>query len=210
MEISMSGLWQMTVFAFFLGIGLGALYDVFRITRVMAGVEYSGIGKKSTDKLYSIKYPLIGKLSKKEGSVRGKFLDLFVCIGDVFFCIIFGAVFCIFLYYSNDGIFRWQAMAAVFSGFFLYYKTVGALVIYFAEIICIFLKIIVKILLYTIAFPFKIMYNISVKVSKAVLGVPIRWIIKKMRLGYALHKLKKLLATSSLGFIQKILKGQGG
>ncbi|MBE6538988.1 MAG: hypothetical protein E7671_05950 [Ruminococcaceae bacterium] len=210
MEISMSALWRMITFAFLLGIGFGVLYDVFRITRVMAGVEYAGIGKKSTDRLYSIKYPFIGKLEKKEGKIRKRFLHLFVGIGDIIFCLIIGVAFSIFLYYSNDGIFRWQAAAAGFLGFFLYYRTLGTLVIYFAEIICIFLKIIIKILLYAIAFPFRIMYNILVKVSKAVLGVPVAWILKKIRLKNTEHTLKTLLATSSSGFIEKYLKGQGG
>ena len=199
---------KMTLWALFLGIAFGAFYDVIRISRVMLGVSY-GAAKRSTEFLYSRKYPLIGMLIKKDSPFKERALNIIVALGDILFCLLTGAAFCIFLYYTNDGIFRWQALAAVFLGFFIYYKTIGVLVISFAEIICIFLKIITKIFLYAIAIPFKIMYNILVKVSKAVFGVPARLVLKRFRLVITDHKMKKLIADSADGFLEGFMKGQG-
>ncbi len=140
MEISMTALSEMFAMAFLLGAGFGALYDILRITRVMLGVSY-GISSKSTDFFYSRTYPLIGKIEKRESKAKQNILNIIIAIEDVLFCTVIGAVFCVFLYYTNDGIFRLGALIAVFIGFFIYYRTIGTIILYFAEIISIFLKI---------------------------------------------------------------------
>ncbi|MBQ8207736.1 MAG: hypothetical protein IJZ89_03270 [Clostridia bacterium] len=204
MEISMMSLARMTLLAFALGLCLGALYDVFRITRVMFGVSYGG---KSADHLYSREYPLIGKLKRKKSLVHRRFLDIIIAVGDVFFCLIAGSAFSVFIYYTNDGIFRFQAFAAAVFGFFVYYKTLVSIIIFFAEIICICLKIITKIFLYTIAFPFKIMYNIFITLVRKVFGIPFRWISFRLRLILTDRRMKALMADASSGFLKKYLKG---
>ncbi|MEE0970514.1 MAG: spore cortex biosynthesis protein YabQ [Clostridia bacterium] len=207
MEVSMIVLGKMTLWAFFLGIAFGIFYDVIRITRVMLGVTY-GTAKGSAEFLYSRTYPLIGQIIRKESKAKEKLLTFIVAAGDVIFCTVMGASFCIFLYYTNDGIFRWQAVAATAIGFFVYYKTIGAIILYFAEIISIFLKILTKILLYAIAFPFRIMYNIVIRMLKAVFGKPFEWCRIKFLHRTTKAKMKKLQLSSATGFLEDYLKGQ--
>ncbi len=202
-EISTAVLGKMCLYAFILGVAFGILYDVIRITRIILGVRY-GFAQKSAEFLYSRKYPLIGIYKPGNGQIKKTLLDITVFIGDVIYCIAVGSVFCIFMYYSNDGIFRWQALAFVLLGFFVYYKTFGALIMYFAEIIGIFLKILTKILLYTIAIPFKIMYNIVI----GLFGVPVIWCVRcAMRIVTDI-KMKRILSASHRGFTDKFLKGR--
>lgn len=179
MEISMLSLAKMTLYALFLGVGFGLLYDVIRISRVMIGVRYVGIGSLP-EKLYEKKWPLLGVLPKREGAVKRTFTDIFVFFGDVLYCTIIGVCFCIFIYYANNGIFRIQSLAASIFGFFCYYQTVGKVLITFAEYICFFTKVFVKILIFAIAFPFKMLYNIFVKVSKKLFANKIRALREKI------------------------------
>lgn len=200
----MLSLGKMVLYAFFLGVGFGFLYDVFRITRVVVGVEYLGVAKKSTDYLYSRTYPLIGKIERRENKAKKYFLDIFVGVGDIIYCLLVGVAFCIFLYYSNDGIFRWHSLAAAVCGFFVYYKTLGAILITFAEIICIFLKIISKILLFAIAFPFKFMYNIIISILKFLFRPISKAFVLRYRRIVTQHKMKILLVKAKSGFLEKI------
>lgn len=205
MAVSMTVIARMTLYAFFLGIALGAFYDLVRISRVLAGVSYGG---KSAERFYEKKYPLIGKLKRKKGALRKGFTEIFVAVGDILFFTFAGIVFAVFIYYTNDGIFRFHALFASALGFLLYHGTLGVIIISFAEIISIFLKIFIKIFLYAIAFPFKIMYNITIKLVKRVFGVPYAWFSRKARLFATERRLKILRRKASFGFLEKFLKGQ--
>ncbi len=207
MEISMLALAQMTLRAFFLGIAFGALYDIFRITRVAAGVRYKGIALEKAEKLYLKEFPLIGSIKRRENAVGKKILNLYIALGDIVYCSLIGAALCIFFYYTNDGIIRWQGVAAIALGFFLYHITVGAVVISFAEIIYIFLKIIIKFLLFAIAFPFRIMYNIFIRGIKVIYGVTLKRILVKIHRRSSQLEMKRLLLEADSGFLQNFLKG---
>lgn len=202
---SMSALATMTLYAFFLGIVFGVIYDVFRISRAFMGVSYGG---KSAAYLYEREYPLIGKLVLGQGKLKKGIIFVAVVLGDVLFFSVCGLMFAVFIYYTNDGIFRFSALVAVFIGFFTYYITIGRLVIAFAEIICIFLKIITKIFLFAIAFPFKIMYNILIKLYNRLFGIPLERLLLKIRRKVTKRKMKVMLKQASNGFLQNFKKGQ--
>lgn len=202
---SMSALSAMTLYALILGIAFGALYDVIRISRVFLGVSYGG---RSASYLYEKEYPLIGKLEKGQGKLKKGFLTTAVIFGDIIYFTVCGAIFTVFIYYTNDGIFRFSALAAVFFGFFAYYMTFGRLVIAFAEIICIFLKIITKIFLFAIAFPFKIMYNILVKLYNRLFGIPLMRFLLKIRRKSTERNMKSIMMQATDGFLKNFTKGQ--
>ena len=202
---SMPALAAMTLYAFFLGIAFGVLYDAFRISRVFLGVSYGG---KSASYLYEKEYPLIGKLKKGQGKLKKGFLITAVIFGDIIYFTVCGLIFSVFIYYTNDGIFRFGALVAVFCGFFAYYMAFGRLVIAFAEIICIFLKIITKIFLFAIAFPFKIMYNILIRLYNRLFGIPLMRFLLKIRLKATERKMKSIMIEAADGFLKKFTKGQ--
>lgn len=205
MYITTLSLAKMTFYAFLLGAFLGVIYDVVRITRVTVGVRYGGFAERSTDKLYEINYPLIGKQEKAEkGKLGSKMTAVFVFFGDLFFFSACGAVFCIFLYYTDSGMFRWQALAAAVLGFLVYYKTVGTLVISFAEFICFFVKIFVRILLKSIEIPIRFMYNIIVKVSKAVYSVTLARVVKRYRRRKTYAAMRRMLAAADVNYFEGV------
>ncbi len=205
MVASMSALAIMTLYALFLGVSFGVIYDVFRISRAFLGVSYGG---KSAAYLYEKEYPLIGKLEIKQSKFKSGFLNVAIIFGDILFFTVCGLIFAIFIYYANDGIFRFQALASIFVGFFAYYMTFGRLVIAFAEIICIFLKIITKIFLFAIAFPFKIMYNILVKLYNRLFAITFARILLKIRHRSTERKMNAILKQASNGFLENFMKGQ--
>lgn len=168
MYISLGLLARMTLYAFFLGIAFGAVYDVVRITRVMLGVRYGG-RMRSADALLEKNYPLIGRVQRKNGGRLCAFLrNAYVFVSDLVYFTAAGVVFCVFIYYTDSGIFRWQAPAALALGFFVYYRTIGVAVISFAEVVCAAIKIFVKISVKAIAIPIMFMYNIVAAVSKKI------------------------------------------
>lgn len=202
---SMSALAAMILYAFFLGVAFGVLYDVFRISRAFLGVSYGG---KSAAYLYEKEYPLIGKLENKQGKLKRGILLTAVIFGDLIYFTICGLIFAIFIYYANDGIFRIGALMAVGGGFFAYYITVGRLIIAFAEIICIFLKIITKIFLFAIAFPLKIMYNIFIKLYNRLFAITVGRFLLKIHRKSSERRMKVMLKQASGGFLENFMKGQ--
>ena len=198
---SMSALAAMILYAFFLGIAFGTLYDAFRISRVFLGVSYGG---KSAMYLYEKEYPLIGKLQNKQGKLKKGFLMTAIISGDIIYFTACGLIFSVFIYYTNDGIFRFGALAAVLGGFFAYYLTFGRLIISFAEIICIFLKIFTKIFLFAIAFPFKIMYNILDKLYNRLFGIPFKRFLLKIRQKSTERKMKIIMEQAADGFLKNL------
>ena len=177
MEVSIDVILKMTLYAFFLGLTIGVLYDLIRISRMMIGISYSREERGPIARLYSIEYPVIGRLTRTKSDGNSLFSYLYVGVGDVLFCLLSGSLFCVFLYLFNDGIFRWQAFVFCALGFFAYYNTLGKIVIYFAEFFVIFLRILTKFLAFAIAFPFKIVYNIGIKVVRPIFLPFAAWIV---------------------------------
>lgn len=202
---TMSALLKMSGMAFVFGIFLGVIYDIIRISRAFVGISYNG---KSADKLYQIEYPLIGRLKKSDRRKGRVFYDIYIAVGDFFYCFFVGVASCIFLYYTNNGMIRLPAVLMAFAGFSLYYKTVGRIVVDLAEILCIFLKIITKILVFAIAFPLKVMYNILMLGMKRLFGVPLNALLAAFRAVNTRKKLKVIQNEATLGFVEKYLKGQ--
>ena len=110
-------MWEQTVPALFGlaltgGILCGVFWDISKIIRIFLGIS---------------DFPDINGKYKK----RIDFVFLFV--QDVFFCMIFGCVLCVVMYYGNEGRLRALAPVGMLLGFWAYRQTLGALVIMTAE-----------------------------------------------------------------------------
>lgn len=180
MTLSMAALAYMTFYAFILGLFFGLFYDIIRIVRIMCGVRIGNI-TKGAEHLYSLKYPLIGTITRKEGKIKKGFGFSVIFFTDIFFCISTALMFCVFTYYTNNGTFRFAAFAAVCGGFYLEHITAGRIIMSFSEIIDAALKIFIKISIFTIAIPFKIVYNILVIVYRNTVGLLISTINCKIQ-----------------------------
>ena len=148
-------------------------------------------------------------LGRRESKIKDGVVCALVCIGDVLFSLLAGALFCVFLYFFNDGIFRWQALVFCVFGFFVYYNTVGRLVISLAEFFVIFLRILTKFLAFSIAFPFKMVYNIIIKVAWCIIMPPLNKIKRRSRVRNTRKRLDMLSAEAASGFIEFYMKGRG-
>ena len=96
-----------------LGFCLGIVYDFVRFLRLIFGFTVaSPFGKKGIT-------PYIGWL--------------FVAVSDLFVMLVFAACMAAFFFLTGDGRMRWYGLLGAFSGFKIYYHTVGRLFIRLAE-----------------------------------------------------------------------------
>lgn len=106
------------------GIGLGAVYDVFRIIRCAFFVFSSENGEKR----------------QKNGKNQAFFETFLQLILDLLFSIVYTIVIVLLVYYLNNGAVRLYILCLAVIGFFAYYFTVGRLVMRISDAIIRFTK----------------------------------------------------------------------
>lgn len=116
----MNALAAMAAASVFVGIMLGAVYDVIRFSRAVLGVDVGNPFKKR----------------KRFAVMR----YLLVVLGDIMFFMIAAAVMSVFFFITGDGRMRGHALFGAFLGFLFYYHTVGRLFISSVEYIVSFLR----------------------------------------------------------------------
>ena len=84
MAISQASLAWLYVYAIVLGVILGAIYDLLRISRVFFGAHYSRRGIK---RLQGVRLPLLKERVKKK---KKRALGVIVFFEDLFFCVFCG------------------------------------------------------------------------------------------------------------------------
>lgn len=137
---------QITLYALVLGLFFGVLYDVLRITRMLAGI--TPVHVKHISWIGRLPVRRIGKIGKGPLSQL-----LFVHLLDIIYGLCTGACFCIFLYALNNGRFRWYLLLGCALGFLAYYFSVGKLVLYLSGYIVAFLRGIIGCILYLLTQP---------------------------------------------------------
>lgn len=131
------------------GLLVGMIYDVIRILRVALGISrYTAAASAPAFRPRFLK----PKEKKKAGHSR-VFSFLFLAIFDFFFCVIVGILLSVLLFYRNDGEFRGFVIVGVAVGFFVYYQTVGKLVIRGSEYVIFALRNAVLYLAYYTSWP---------------------------------------------------------
>ncbi len=150
MEGALSSQISALLFAFLFGVGIGALYDLYRVF----GVLFSLLTPQTSHRLPE-RLPLLpsGWLVSRSGRVglRARGVLLFFC--DTLFALAAGSLFVIFLYVENDGVFRFYLLAGAALTFFLYLQTVGKLVFRVAGVLALYLHIALLYLAYFLALP---------------------------------------------------------
>ena len=154
MNISQTALAWLYLYAWLLGLGLGAFYDLFRITRVFLGVHYS---RRAASRLQSIRLPYLRPWRKREES---RLLGIVVFLEDLLFCIIAGISLVLLFYEANDGKFRFLALLCAAAGFLTYRGTLGRLVMMFSEIIAFAIDAAIRYAAFFIALPFRMLYRL--------------------------------------------------
>ena len=178
MELSQSSLAWLYLCAFLLGIGLGAFYDIFRITRVFLGVHYS---RRAANRLTEIQLPLL-KPRKKRGESRA--LGMIVFLEDLLFCLLTGIAFILLFYELNHGKFRLIAVICAGTGFLLYRGTIGRLVMLFSELIAFVLESAVRYAVFFLIYPARLLIGFVRKRTQIMIAASVRKKKKRRRKHY--------------------------
>lgn len=140
---------QLWLYAFLLGVGLGAVYDVFRITRVFLGVSYT---KAATERLQSIRLPYLSSRPPRRPS---RILGVVVFFEDFLFALIGGVSIILLFYQVNNGKIRFPAFFLAALGFFLYRITIGRVIMLASQAIAFGIEILVRYAIFFIMLPFR-------------------------------------------------------
>ena len=188
MNISMTELLLTSFRAVLLGVAVGALYDVFRIIRIVFGTGTSSGEPSRFSRIYS---KGVRDLFSRH---RGKIFDIsFTAVTDVAFCICAAVMFILFLYAFNHGVFRWFILLSLLIGFRLYYLSFGRAVIKLSKTMSDILKLIVNVSLYIIYFPLTQVLSLIVrKVFAPIFGNIKKCIDKRRRRRYTLYSIDRL------------------
>ena len=172
MGVSQSALGVLYLYAFFLGVLLGAVYDVLRITRVFLGVHYS---YRMADRLRNLRLPLLPSCAKRRES---RALGIVVFVEDLLFCLLAGVLLVLLFYEKNHGIFRFPVFLCAGGGFLLYRVTVGRGVMLFSQVIAFGIECAVRYLLFFLAYPWIRLMRMGKRLLQKLIAV---WKEKRKR-----------------------------
>ncbi len=140
---------QLWLYAFLLGVGLGAVYDAFRITRVFLGVSYT---KAASERLQRIRLPYLAPRPPRRTS---RVLGAVVFFEDLLFALIGGVAMILLFYQINNGKIRFPAFFLAALGFFLYRITLGRVVMLASQAIAFGIEVLVRYAVFFITLPFR-------------------------------------------------------
>ena len=198
MEISQVALARLYWIAILVGVGLAALYDALRITRVFLGVQYS---TRSTKWLYQISLPLLKP--RKKGK-ENPFLGTVIFFEDFFFGIFCGISMILLFYEANNGNIRWLAILCTCGGFFAYRNTVGRVVMLFSEVIAFAIGTAFRYLFYFLISPFRWIAKRLYRLANAVYVNCRNAIRKKERIRYTASERVKFAQAFDQAFGQDV------
>ena len=152
MEVSM---WEQAgnlLYAVWFGAICGILYDILRIVRVLHGVRYPG---RFSSWLSRLRLPFLpeGYASPRPTRYGKRVQSLLIFLGDFLYLLLVGMLFSVFIYWQNDGVFRFYMLFGATIGYMAYYFTVGRLVLASAEAVAAFLRILLAYLVMLVRIP---------------------------------------------------------
>ena len=157
MEVSMVRQSLILLYSLIIGCGLGMVYDIIRIHRVMLGVEYA---HRTVRMLKTIRLPLIDARKRPPSPLRRKIRagmrlcsDVIIFLQYIMFFVFAGVVVTVFIYHANYGQIRWFALFGLMVGFFVYYNTLGRIVMLCSEFIAFFIRAMLSYVWYFIYVP---------------------------------------------------------
>ena len=135
------------------GLGLGAVYDVLRILRILCGDRVKG-----------------RKAEQGSKPTRPWLLSVLLFWEDVIFCLIAVAALILLCYYTNDGQLRAPAAVGMAGGFFVYLQTVGRMTVRLAEGLAMLLRRFLGICLGVLLLPLKGLWHLATFLWSLTLG----------------------------------------
>ena len=201
MAISPILLLWLLVSSFLFGAAVGALNDVFRLSRVLLGVRYSA---RRWEKLYRTPLPFLKRSlrSPSDTPVARRLLPILIFAQDVLLFVFAGVGTAVLNYYFNHGRFRFYTVLAVLAGFLLYYLTVGKLVMLLSEPIAFFVRACVCLTVFLIFRPFVIFFEFLGKSIKKIGENIQKTIANRRKKVYNIGKRKEVMRQAKQGFLE--------
>ena len=164
MEISQITLAKLLLYAFLLGLAVGALYDAGRLLRILLGVERSdGFGSR----IYEWKLPIC-KRPMRSGEGRRVSRALVINICD-FLCVIAATLGILILSYAyNSGRVRFFTLLGATVGFFLYRAFLSKILMLSCRPIVLLARYLLLSFLAIFCAPFAKMYRFVLKYIKKI------------------------------------------
>lgn len=153
--------------SFLCGAFLGAVYDFFRISRILLGITISY--PKSADRLYRISYPVIGKISVRSVA-SGRAAGVLLFFSDILFSLIAASSVLVVTFFRNDGKIRAECLFITAVGFLLYYVSIGRLTMLFSSYIAFLIRLLSAYVKFVIMLPLRIIYGIVKKMILCLCG----------------------------------------
>lgn len=156
-----------TLFSIILGVFIGLIYDMFKILRILSGLDFS---KKVHNKILKLKLPLIKQIiAVKNNKFNHTMRSILYLIWDLLFFITIIPIVQIFVYATSSGIARWYIFAGGFLGFVLYYYTLSKLISPLYEYLLLTIRIIFAYGIYFIKLPLKkLFYIVKANLNKKI------------------------------------------
>ncbi len=168
------------VYATAAGFCLGGVYDVLRIIRILCGDP-------------------IGSSAAPSGK-RSIPLTILLFIEDVVFSIIASVTLILLLYYTNDGQLRAPAVIGMACGFFVYYHTVGRLVIRCAAAIVRWIKRACRMLWRVVTWPFVQLFKLLCTLMRFVWRKTAGKLVERRKDAQTDKRIRALIGSASSGF----------
>lgn len=153
LETSMEKLFVNLLYSVALGFLIGIIYDIFRIFKITLGA-FGAERKKHFNSLYD---KGIKRVIKSNGGKVYSYIITAFC--DVMFFLLFAAVFSVFLFAFNYGIFRWFLLIGCIIGFRLYYISLGKAVITVSELAADFITLVLNCFLSLVLLPLNYLFE---------------------------------------------------
>ncbi len=206
MWFSISEHFSVTFYSFIMGIVLGLLYDFFKLTRILLGINsYSAIAKR----LQRVKLPLV-KISFKTGrkNQTDAVITVLMFFGDIIYALICGCIYSLFLFHAIRGQVRWYFIIASALGFFLHYFTLSKLNIIVLEVLFFSVKCVIIYLVEILIVPFRLfmkLFRWSVRRISSKVVRPVLLCLKyKRALRYTEKQYTKIRLDLQFDIAQKI------
>ena len=190
MEISQTLLGMTFVIATLAGLAVGAMYDVLRITRVLLA-------------------HLVGNGTASRRTVKA------VCfVEDVLFTIAASLVLILLVYYTGDGQLRALAPVGLTCGFFVWYVTLGKLIMRLSDVIASVIakavRLTVRYTLLVVSLPFRLFGHAFMCVIGYRLMAWVTRLLDSRRIQYTEREADRLHKSARGGFqnTQETKKGQ--
>ncbi len=166
MEVSLTAQFAALLAAFVFGIGLGILYDGYRVFLVLLGLLGGGERRPLPSSLPLIP-PAWLRPRKSRAGKWGRAALLFLL--DLLFAAAAGFLFVFFLYAENDGVFRFFLLFGSGVAFFLYLSTVGRIVFRAAARLAFYLHILLLYGAHFLTLPIRFFLHLLALLAKKLL-----------------------------------------